>query len=120
MKNVIVGQSGGPTAAINASLVGVYETAKTLGFDTVYGMQYGIEGLLDELYVDLSVQIKNSLDVELLKRTPPLFWEAAVISCLKLGQTTPCTKNFLHCWKNWKSPALFISAATTAWIPSAK
>ena len=73
MKNVIVGQSGGPTAAINASLVGVYETAKTLGFDTVYGMQYGIEGLLDELYVDLSVQIKNSLDVELLKRTPSSF-----------------------------------------------
>ena len=73
MKNVIVGQSGGPTAAINASLVGVYETAKTLGFDTVYGMQYGIEGLLDELYVDLSVQIKTNLDVELLKRTPSSF-----------------------------------------------
>ena len=39
MKNVIVGQSGGPTAVINSSLVGVYETAKSLGVPKVYGMQ---------------------------------------------------------------------------------
>ena len=37
MKNVIVGQSGGPTAVINSSLVGVYETAKSLGVPKVYG-----------------------------------------------------------------------------------
>lgn len=73
MKNVIVGQSGGPTAAINSSLVGVYETAHTLGYDTVYGMQYGIEGLLDEKYIDLSTQLRNSMDIELLKRTPSSF-----------------------------------------------
>ena len=34
-KNVIVGQSGGPTAVINASLAGVYKTAKDMGADTV-------------------------------------------------------------------------------------
>ena len=32
-KNVIVGQSGGPTAVINASLAGVYKTAKDMGAD---------------------------------------------------------------------------------------
>ena len=43
MKNVLVGQSGGPTAVINSSLAGVYETAKACGAPHVYGMQYGIE-----------------------------------------------------------------------------
>ena len=51
--NVIVGQSGGPTAVINSSLAGVYKTARSLGADTVYGMKYGIEGLLKEEMVDL-------------------------------------------------------------------
>lgn len=73
MKNVIVGQSGGPTAAINASLAGVFETAHMLGLGTVYGMQHGIEGLLHGDVVDLSVQLRSSMDVELLKRTPSSF-----------------------------------------------
>lgn len=47
MKNVLVGQSGGPTAVINSSLAGVYETAKACGAEHVYGMQYGIAGVLD-------------------------------------------------------------------------
>ena len=52
--NVIVGQSGGPTAVINSSLAGVFRTAIDRGAKTVYGMRYGIQGLLDEMYVDLS------------------------------------------------------------------
>lgn len=68
--NVIVGQSGGPTAVINASLVGVYKTAKDRGAKTVYGMLHGIQGLLEGKYVDLSEHIRNNLDIELLKRTP--------------------------------------------------
>ncbi|MEF9945567.1 MAG: 6-phosphofructokinase [Lachnospiraceae bacterium] len=71
--NVIVGQSGGPTAAINSSLAGVYRTAKDRGAKKVYGMLHGIEGLMEEKYVDLSDHIKNDLDVELLKRTPAAF-----------------------------------------------
>ena len=51
-KNVIVGQSGGPTAVINASLAGVYKTAKDMGADTIYGMRYGIQGLLEKKIVD--------------------------------------------------------------------
>lgn len=47
-KNVIIGQSGGPTAVINSSLAGVYKAACSLGADKVYGMKYGIEGLLKE------------------------------------------------------------------------
>ena len=71
--NVIVGQSGGPTAAINSSLAGVYRTAKDRGAKKVYGMLYGIQGLLEERYIDLSEHIKTDLDIELLKRTPAAY-----------------------------------------------
>ena len=67
--NVIVGQSGGPTAAINSSLAGVYRTAKDRGANKVYGIQ----GLMEEKYIDLSEHITNDLDAELLKRTPAAY-----------------------------------------------
>ena len=73
MKNVIVGQSGGPTSVINSSLLGVFKTAKDRGADIVYGMVHGIKGLLDRDIVDLSKQIKTDLDMDLLKRTPSSF-----------------------------------------------
>lgn len=72
-RNIIVGQSGGPTSVINSSLAGVYKTAKERGFDKVYGMLHGVQGLLDEQYVDLSTQIHSDIDIELLKRTPSAF-----------------------------------------------
>lgn len=71
--NVIVGQSGGPTAVINSSLAGVFRTAMDRGFHKIYGMRYGIQGFLDEQYIDLSDYIKNELDIELLKKTPSAF-----------------------------------------------
>ncbi len=69
-KNVIVGQSGGPTAVINSSLAGVYQTAKELGAKQVYGMQYGIEGLLNAQVIPLDLVLQTNMDIELLKRTP--------------------------------------------------
>ena len=47
-KNIIVGQSGGPTAVINGSLYGVVSEGikMTDHIDTVYGMINGIEGFL--------------------------------------------------------------------------
>ena len=72
-RNIIVGQSGGPTSVINSSLAGVYKTAKERGFNKVYGMLHGIQGFLDEQYVDLSTQIHSDMDIELLKRTPSAF-----------------------------------------------
>ena len=72
-RNIIVGQSGGPTSVINSSLAGVYKNAVERGFDKVYGILHGIQGLLDEQYIDLSTQIHSELDIELLKRTPSAF-----------------------------------------------
>lgn len=72
-RNVIVGQSGGPTAVINSSLVGVFKTARDRGAGKVYGMLHGIQGLLEGQYVDLSEHIRTDLDIDLLKRTPSSF-----------------------------------------------
>ena len=69
-RNVIVGQSGGPTAAINSSLAGVYRTARERGYKKIYGMIHGVQGLMEGKYIDLSEHIQNGLDEELLKRTP--------------------------------------------------
>ena len=74
-RNVIVGQSGGPTAAINSSLAGVYRSAKERGYKKVYGMVHGVEGLMKGHYIDLSEHIQNGLDEELLKRTPAAYLE---------------------------------------------
>ena len=70
-KNVIVGQSGGPTAVINASLYGVvYEALNredTCG--TVYGMINGIEGFLNDQIMDME-PLERSGELELIKTTP--------------------------------------------------
>ena len=71
--NVIVGQSGGPTAVINASLAGVYQAAVKSGAEKVYGMQNGIAGLLEEKLVCLNDIFTDDLKIELLKRTPSSF-----------------------------------------------
>jgi 6-phosphofructokinase len=55
--NLIIGQSGGATAVINASLVGAVEAALADSrIDGIYGMRYGIEGLLKEEIIDLRRQ----------------------------------------------------------------
>ena len=73
MKNIIVGQSGGPTAVINASVAGVYKRAKELGVNKVYGMVYGIEGFIEENIILLDDYLDNDENMELLKRTPSAF-----------------------------------------------
>ena len=82
--NLIVGQSGGPTAVINSSLAGVYETAKNLGVNKVYGMLYGIEGLLQEKMVDLDEMLGDIMSIELLKRTP-----SSYLGCCRCKLPTP-------------------------------
>ena len=58
--NAIIGQSGGPTSVINSSLAGVIEGAlDSASIDKVYGMNYGIEGFMNEWLFDLGAQPKN-------------------------------------------------------------
>jgi len=71
--NIVIGQSGGPTAAINATLAGVFDAGKKLTEGKVFGMLGGVEGLLAENMIDICEKIKNDRDLELLKRTPSSF-----------------------------------------------
>jgi 6-phosphofructokinase len=55
--NLVIGQSGGATAVINASLVGAFNSAvQDARIDGIYGMRYGVEGLLREELIDLRQQ----------------------------------------------------------------
>ena len=81
--NAVVGQSGGPTAAINATLAGVVRgalLAKEQGIiNTLYGMRNGIEGFLAEKLVDLTKFFESESDISTLELTPA----AALGSCRK-------------------------------------
>lgn len=71
--NIVVGQSGGPTAVINSSVAGVYAAAKALGVNKVYGMVHGIQGFLKDNLYDLDESLSDPMGIELLKRTPSAF-----------------------------------------------
>ena len=79
--NAVVGQSGGPTAAINATLSGVIkgalETKEEGIIGTLYGMRNGIEGFLKENLIDLFDVFENAHDLSTLEATPA----AALGSC---------------------------------------
>lgn len=81
--NAIVGQSGGPTAAINATLAGVIrgvlENAHDGAIGTLYGMRNGVEGLLKEDIVNLSELFSDAEKISVLEQTPA----AALGSCRK-------------------------------------
>ena len=69
--NIAVAQSGGPTCAINASLLGVFRHAvKYDEIETVFGSVNGIEGLIYDNLVSLNDLIRCDDDVELIRQTP--------------------------------------------------
>ena len=78
-RNALVGQSGGPTAAINATLCGVVEgcLARPDVFDRIYGMRNGVEGLLNDELVELNDLLADENARTLLCQTPA----AALGSC---------------------------------------
>ncbi len=68
-RNMVVAQSGGPSAVINNSLRGIIETARQMSeIGTVYGARHGIEGVLKEELLDLTAQ--SAEEVALLRFTP--------------------------------------------------
>ena len=69
--NIAVAQSGGPTCAINASLVGVFkESLKEPAIDAIFGSVNGIEGMIEDHLIDLKTMIRSNEDMELLRQTP--------------------------------------------------
>ncbi|OQB13883.1 MAG: Pyrophosphate--fructose 6-phosphate 1-phosphotransferase [Firmicutes bacterium ADurb.Bin193] len=72
--NAMVGQSGGPTTVINASLAGVIKGAfEASEIQTIYGAEHGITGVLDEKFVNLSERFADPAQLELLIHTPAAY-----------------------------------------------
>ena len=72
--NAIVGQSGGPTSAINATLAGVIlEAAKSEEIGILYGAEYGIKGLMREDFINLTETFDTEEKINLLKQTPSAY-----------------------------------------------
>ncbi|WP_317854009.1 6-phosphofructokinase [Chakrabartyella piscis] len=84
MKNLLVAQSGGPSAAINATLCGVVEKCLMDGnVDKIYGAKHGIQGVLDDDLLELNGILSDAQSLQLLCQTP----SSALGSCrLKLGK----------------------------------
>jgi len=87
--NAIVGQSGGPTAVINQSLVGLIEAAHQLPeIETLLGARYGVNGILAERFIDLFQESKETL--EAVAQTS----SAALGSVRKKPTTDECAQMF--------------------------
>src|SRR5271157_4178971 len=66
---VLIAQGGGPTAVINQSLAGaVIEARKIPGVDRVYGAYHGVRGIVNEDFIDLTLETTNNL--EMVGNTP--------------------------------------------------
>ena len=107
MKNIIVGQSGGPTAVINSSIAGVYKKAKELGVEHVYGMVHGIEGFLNEDIIDLDNYLKTQENYELLKRTPSAFLGSCRYKLPKIEGNEDVYEKIFNILDKWEIDALF-------------
>ncbi|MCI9406142.1 MAG: 6-phosphofructokinase [Oscillospiraceae bacterium] len=73
MSNMLIAQSGGPTAAINASLSGaIQEAIRSKEIGEVYGALNGVEGMLAGTIIDLRAQISRQEDFTILECTPAM------------------------------------------------
>ncbi|MFV0520201.1 MAG: 6-phosphofructokinase [Lachnospirales bacterium] len=92
MERLLIAQSGGPTVAINATVVGVLNVAfSSKKIDEVFGAVNGIQGVLDENFINLSEKVSGAKELTLLTETP----SAALGSCrLKLKDLDKDAKQF--------------------------
>lgn len=71
MNNLLVAQSGGPTAAINATLVGVLQGVRASGkVDKVFGAKNGIEGAIKDNLIELNELVRDTQAMDTLTYTP--------------------------------------------------
>ena len=117
-KNAVVGQSGGPTAVINASLYGtVYEALNREDeIGTVYGMINGIEGFLNDQVMDMA-PLEESKELELIRTTPGSYLGSCRYK--RKISTIRFIHSFLHASKHTTSDISSTSEAMIPWILSA-
>ena len=92
--NIAVAQSGGPTCAINASLVGVFrESLKEPAIDAIFGSVNGVEGIIQAHLIDLKTMIRSNCCAR--PRLPSS--APAAISCRIITRTAATMKRLPQC-----------------------
>ena len=115
----IIGQSGGPTAVINASALGVIRTALDTDCITrVLGAANGIQGVLEDRLYDMGQE--DAGELELLRYTRPPRWAPAATSWLSPARMTPTTAVFSKFSASMMCAISSTTAATTPWTPATK
>ncbi len=106
--NIVVAQSGGPTCAINASLVGVFrEAMKESGIDAIFGSINGIEGVIEDRLIDLKSMIHTDHDMELLRQTPSTVLGSCRYKLADREKDDSAYKKIVQCFKHRQIGAFF-------------
>ena len=92
--NVVIGQSGGPTAVINQTLIGVVKAAlaEPKYFRKVYGAIHGIQGIIDENFCDFALE--DPANLEVIAGTP-----SAALKSVRLKPTPEVCSQVLERFK---------------------
>lgn len=106
--NIAVAQSGGPTCAINASLLGVIKEAlKNPEIGVIYGSVNGIEGIINDRMIDLKAAIHTNEDMELLRQTPSTVLGSCRYKLPSLPENAEIYKTIADCFKRHNIGAFF-------------
>ncbi|MBQ9609154.1 MAG: 6-phosphofructokinase [Lachnospiraceae bacterium] len=105
-KNCIVAQSGGPTAAINASLAGVISAVnKSNNYDKIYGSLHGIQGVLRDEFLDLSDATDDF--IERLAATPAMYLGSCRYKLPDYREDESAYKNIFEIFDKYNVGAFF-------------
>ena len=106
--NIAVTQSGGPTCAINASLVGVFrESLKEPTIDAIFGSINGVEGIIHDHLIDLKTMILTNEDMELLRQTPSTVLGSCRYKLPDWQEDDAVYQQIVHCLKRRQIGAFF-------------
>ena len=115
----IFGQSGGPTAVINASAAGVFQEAlRQEAITAVYGAAHGIKGILEEKFYDIGKE--DPYELELLKTTPSSALGSVRYKLKDAEEDETDYKRLLEVFKNTISGTSFTMAAMIRWTLAIK
>jgi 6-phosphofructokinase len=115
----IFGQSGGPTAVINASAYGAIRAALDAEEITkVYGAAHGIKGVLDDKLYDMGEE--DARELSLLTNTPSSELGSCRYKMATPKRTTPITNAYLKYSRSTTCGISSITAATIPWTPAAR
>ena len=106
--NIAVAQSGGPTCAINASLVGVFrESLKEPTIDAIFGSINGVEGIIHDHLIDLKTMILTNEDMEFLRQTPSTVLGSCRYKLPDWQEDDAVYQQIVHCLKRRQIGAFF-------------